>query len=140
MRNTVRAWSLATLVMLVLMLARNATCAAPNILFIYTDDHSYRTGYSTDNYTQWAVDYIQGQNRDTSKPWFLWLCYGGVHAPYTPADRHLNDDATRSPRRARKNRCENGWVPTAGSPFKRTGTDRCTASTWADENRDDCEP
>ncbi len=50
-------------------------------------------GYSTDNYTQWAVEYIRGQHRDASKPWFLWLCYSGVHAPYTPAQRHLNDYA-----------------------------------------------
>jgi arylsulfatase A-like enzyme len=48
-------------------------------------------GYSTDNYTQWAVDYIKGEHRDKDKPWYLWLCYGGVHAPYTPADRHLED-------------------------------------------------
>lgn len=48
-------------------------------------------GYSTDNYTRWAVDYIKGSNRDTTKPWYLWLCYGGVHAPYTPAERHQND-------------------------------------------------
>lgn len=48
-------------------------------------------GYSTDNYTQWAVDYIRGEKRDPAKPWYLWLCYGGVHAPYTPADRHLQD-------------------------------------------------
>lgn len=48
-------------------------------------------GYSTDNYTTWATDYIKGKNRDTTKPWYLWLCYGGVHAPYTPADRHRSD-------------------------------------------------
>lgn len=48
-------------------------------------------GYSTDNYTRWAVDYIKGEHRDASKPWYLWLCYGGVHAPYTPAERHLED-------------------------------------------------
>ena len=48
-------------------------------------------GYSTDNYTHWAVDYIKGEHRDASKPWYLWLCYGGVHAPYTPAERHLED-------------------------------------------------
>jgi arylsulfatase A-like enzyme len=48
-------------------------------------------GYSTDNYTRWAIDYIKGGQRDRSKPWYLWLCYGGVHAPYTPADRHRND-------------------------------------------------
>lgn len=45
-------------------------------------------GYSTDNYTQWACDYIKGKNRDAAKPWFLWLCYGAVHGPTTPADRH----------------------------------------------------
>lgn len=46
-------------------------------------------GYSTDNYTNWAVDYIHGNDRDASKPWYLWLCYGAVHGPFTPADRHL---------------------------------------------------
>lgn len=48
-------------------------------------------GYSTDNYTNWAVDYIKGAHRQEAKPWYLWLCYGGVHAPYTPAERHLQD-------------------------------------------------
>jgi len=47
-------------------------------------------GYSTDNYTNWAVDYLKGKGRDPEKPWYLWLCYGAVHAPYTPAKRHLN--------------------------------------------------
>jgi arylsulfatase A-like enzyme len=46
-------------------------------------------GYSTDNYTQWADDFIRGKTRDAKKPWYLWLCYGAVHAPFTPADRHL---------------------------------------------------
>lgn len=46
-------------------------------------------GYSTDNYTQWAAEYIQGQHREAGKPWFLWLCYGAVHGPTTPAPRHL---------------------------------------------------
>ncbi len=45
-------------------------------------------GYSTDNYTQWAIDYIKGENRDKRKPWYLWLCYGAIHGPTTPADRH----------------------------------------------------
>jgi arylsulfatase A-like enzyme len=48
-------------------------------------------GYSTDNYTRWAIEYIQGAHRDPAKPWYLWLCYGGVHAPYAPAERHLQD-------------------------------------------------
>jgi arylsulfatase A-like enzyme len=47
--------------------------------------------YSTDQYTDWAVDFIQGKGRDAKKPWYLWLCYGAVHSPYTPADRHLKE-------------------------------------------------
>lgn len=46
-------------------------------------------GYSTDNYTGWAVDYLKGNGRDPDKPWYLWLCYGAVHGPFTPAKRHL---------------------------------------------------
>ena len=45
-------------------------------------------GYSTDRYTELAVDYIQSKSRESDKPWFLWLCYGGVHGPYTEAERH----------------------------------------------------
>jgi arylsulfatase A-like enzyme len=47
------------------------------------------SGYSTDNYTQWACDYIKGEGRDKAKPWFLWLCYGAIHGPSTPAPRHI---------------------------------------------------
>ncbi|MEZ5940536.1 MAG: sulfatase-like hydrolase/transferase [Planctomycetaceae bacterium] len=46
-------------------------------------------GYSTDNYTKWADAYIRGENRDETKPWYLWLCYGAIHGPTTPADRHI---------------------------------------------------
>lgn len=45
-------------------------------------------GYPADNYTQWSLDYIRGKNRDADKPWYLWLCYGSVHGPSTPAKRH----------------------------------------------------
>lgn len=45
-------------------------------------------GYSTDRYTELAVDYIRNRSQANEKPWFLWLCYGGVHGPYTEADRH----------------------------------------------------
>ena len=48
-------------------------------------------GYTTDKYTDWAIDFIQGQGRDDRKPWYLWLCYGAVHGPFTPADRHLGE-------------------------------------------------
>jgi arylsulfatase A-like enzyme len=47
--------------------------------------------YSTDQYTDWAIDFLKGQGRDESKPWYLWLCYGAVHSPYTPAPRHLKE-------------------------------------------------
>lgn len=53
-------------------------------------------GYSTDNYTDWAVDYIKGQHRDPNKPWYLWLCYGAIHGPTTPADRHKGTFAGKS--------------------------------------------
>ena len=45
------------------------------------------SGYTTDNYTDWAIDFINGEGRDVDKPWYLWLCYGAVHGPFTPADR-----------------------------------------------------
>ena len=45
-------------------------------------------GYSTDNDTRWAVEFIRGAHRAPGKPWYLWLCYGGVHGPTTPAERH----------------------------------------------------
>lgn len=48
-------------------------------------------GYTTDNYTKWAIEFINGKGRDPKKPWYLWLCYGAVHGPFTPADRHLDD-------------------------------------------------
>jgi arylsulfatase A-like enzyme len=47
-------------------------------------------GYPTDRYTDWAVDFIKGADRAKAKPWFLWLCYGAPHGPFTPAQRHSN--------------------------------------------------
>ncbi len=47
--------------------------------------------YSTDQYSDWAIDVINGEGRDEDKPWYLWLCYGAVHSPFTPAKRHLDD-------------------------------------------------
>lgn len=61
-------------------------------------------GYTTDNYTKWAVDYIKGTGRDKSKPWYLWLCYGAVHGPTVPAERH-------------KGRYENEEVPLPADLF-----------------------
>lgn len=53
-------------------------------------------GYSTDNYTDWAVEYVRGEHRDPSKPWYLWLCYGAIHGPTTPAARHKGTLAGKS--------------------------------------------
>ncbi|MCB1208818.1 MAG: sulfatase-like hydrolase/transferase [Verrucomicrobiales bacterium] len=57
---------------------------------IITEDGVERQvdGYSTDNYSQWAAEFIRGKKRDPEKPWYLWLCYGAIHGPTTPADRH----------------------------------------------------
>lgn len=32
-----------------------------------------------------------GDGRDKNKPWYLWPCYGAVHGPYTPGERHLEE-------------------------------------------------
>lgn len=45
-------------------------------------------GYSTDRYSEWAAAFLKGRKRDSEKPWFLWLCYGAIHGPTTPAARH----------------------------------------------------
>jgi arylsulfatase A-like enzyme len=50
-------------------------------------------GYSTDNYTRWAVDYIRSRQRDREKPWYLWLCFDAPHGPFIPAERHRNEYA-----------------------------------------------
>ena len=54
-------------------------------------------GYSTDRYTDYAVEYIR-KVKEEDEPWFLWLCYGAVHSPYTEADRHgdLYSDAAET--------------------------------------------
>ena len=45
-------------------------------------------GYSTDNYTNYALDFLRGRAADPDQPWLLWLCYDAVHGPWTVADRH----------------------------------------------------
>ncbi|MEP6668589.1 MAG: sulfatase-like hydrolase/transferase [Chthoniobacter sp.] len=45
-------------------------------------------GYPADNYNKWACDYIRGAHRDPQKPWYLWLCYGNIHGPSIPPERH----------------------------------------------------
>jgi arylsulfatase A-like enzyme len=45
-------------------------------------------GYATDNYTDWAEQFIRGENRPEDAPWFLWLTYTASHSPFIPAERH----------------------------------------------------
>ncbi len=45
-------------------------------------------GYTTDWYTDRAEAFVRGAHRDADAPWYLWLCYGAVHGPFTPAERH----------------------------------------------------
>ncbi len=49
--------------------------------------------YSTDAYTDLTIDFLKERAKDKDQPWFFWLCYGGVHGPYTPADRHIGSYA-----------------------------------------------
>ncbi|VGO18699.1 sulfatase-like hydrolase/transferase [Pontiella sulfatireligans] len=55
-------------------------------------------GYSTDRYTDYTLQFLEEQEGAT-KPWLMWLCYGAVHGPYTPADRHIGTltDAEQTP-------------------------------------------
>lgn len=47
-------------------------------------------GYTTDWYTERADQFIRGDHRDAEQPWYLWLCFGAVHGPFTPAERHVD--------------------------------------------------
>ena len=69
-------------------------------LLSFNGEERMTEGYSTDNYTKWAGEFIKGEHRDASKPWYLWLCYGAIHGPTTPAARHKGlhkDDEVRVP-------------------------------------------
>ncbi len=48
-------------------------------------------GYSTDNYTTWAVEYVKARAKQPGQPWYLWLCYDAVHHPFQEAARHQDD-------------------------------------------------
>jgi arylsulfatase A-like enzyme len=57
-------------------------------LLAVNGEEKWVEGYPADNYTKWAVEYVNGANRDKEKPWFLWLCHGSIHGPSKPAARH----------------------------------------------------
>jgi len=45
--------------------------------------------YSTDAYTDLTIEFLEERSKEKDQPWYFWLCYGAVHGPYTPADRHI---------------------------------------------------
>lgn len=57
-------------------------------LLAFNGKEQWQDGYPADNYTRWAVEYVQAAGREPDRPWFLWLCYGSVHGPSKPAARH----------------------------------------------------
>ena len=71
----------------------------PQLIEFNGGDAERVDGYSTDNYTDWAIDFIHNRpnakflpaGRNAEKPWYLWLCYGAVYGPSTPAERHMED-------------------------------------------------
>ena len=48
-------------------------------------------GYTTDNYTDWAVDYINGKIAMKASHGSFGSVMAQFMAPFTPAERHLND-------------------------------------------------
>jgi arylsulfatase A-like enzyme len=39
----------------------------------------------------YTIEFLKERAADKSRPWFYWLCFAGVHGPYTPAKRHLRE-------------------------------------------------
>ncbi len=67
---------------------KNAGAYYRDQILSFNGEERVEPGYSTDNYSRWAGEFIRGGHRDPAKPWMLWLCYGAIHGPTTPADRH----------------------------------------------------
>ena len=53
-------------------------------------------GHATDLFTQWAIDYIDGQ-KNSSEPFFLYLAYTAPHFPVQPTPEWLAKVKAREP-------------------------------------------
>ncbi len=53
-------------------------------------------GHATDLFSQWAIDYVNAQ-KNTDKPFFLYLAYNAPHAPVQPPDEWLDKVKKRRP-------------------------------------------
>jgi arylsulfatase A-like enzyme len=101
--------------------------------------------YSTDYYTKLACDYIRGDGRAADKPWYLWLCYGAIHGPTTPAERHAGKLKGRhesapatifGPREGKPAYLENtqAWEPGPdGEPVFGKGKNKRRLSNWVQQ-------
>ena len=54
----------------------------------------HKRGYITDELTDYAIDWLD--NRDSDKPFFIYVSHKAVHADFVPADRHRGDTMTPS--------------------------------------------
>ncbi len=54
------------------------------------------TGHATDVFTDWAVDFIQDQQKETH-PFFLYLAYNAPHTPIQPKEEWLEKIRKRQP-------------------------------------------
>jgi len=59
----------------------------PNYTLNVNGTRVKQKGYITDELTDYAVDWLEGQ-KDSDKPFFLYLSHKAVHANFTPAERH----------------------------------------------------
>ncbi len=55
-------------------------------------------GHATDLFSEWAVDWISKQNKQSvQQPWFLYLAYNAPHTPIQPPDQWLTKVQRRDP-------------------------------------------
>ena len=54
------------------------------------------TGHATDIFTNWAIDFIQNQQKETN-PFFIFLAYNAPHTPIQPKEEWLEKIRKRQP-------------------------------------------
>jgi len=57
-----------------------------NQTFNVNGEQEQREGYTTDLITEYALDWLE--NRESEKPFFLYISHKAVHHPFAPAPRH----------------------------------------------------
>jgi len=54
-------------------------------------------GHASELFTKWAIEYLEGEHRDTKKPFFLYLAYNAPHFPIQPPEAWERDTRSRFP-------------------------------------------